>query len=296
MQTKPHGSRTRLILLGMGALGGIIMAASGLVEQWTMSPSKLPANSVARVGGHNISTERLQQLLGDLATDKRGSLSDEDRRFALNRLIDEELLILRGLELGLAESSPEIRKAIAAVVIAQVVAEAEASPPRDEDLRRLYDSDPGFLANAGRYRLWWLRLEGNDHAAAEIAADAYARLSIGTNLQEVMTSTGLVKSDILPDTLLPLSKIRDYLGSDLIRSVVELQPDQYTPPVAANGDFHIFYLAGYQAGVVPDFSRARPLLEIEYTRRKGDRALREYLLWLRERNEIIVDPSVIGIP
>ena len=136
----------------------------------------------------------------------------------------------------------------------------------------------------------------DDHAAAEIAAEAYGRLSNGANLQEVMTSAGLVKLDILPDTLLPLAKIRDYIGSDLIRSVLKLQPDQYTAPVAANGDFHIFYLAGYKAGVVPDFEQARPLLEMEYTRRKGDQALREYLLWLRERNEIIVDPCVIGRP
>ncbi len=197
MQSSGQSSRKRLILLGIGAMSGVFLAASGLVEQWTLSPSELPADSVARVRGNSISAERYQQLLRDLATDKRESLTGDDRRFVLNRLIDEELLILRGMELGLAQSSPEIRKALAAAVIAQVVAEAEASPGSEEDLHRLYESDPDFFTSAARYRLWWLRTQGMDETAREIAEGAFARLSNGTNPEDVMASTGLMRSERL---------------------------------------------------------------------------------------------------
>ena len=111
-----------------------------------------------------------------------------------------------------------------------------------------------------------------------------------------MVSTGLMRSDVLPDTLLPLAKIRAYLGSDLIRSVLDLQPGQFTPPVAVNGDFHILYLAAYEAGELPGFDEIRPLLDTEYTRRKGNQALRDYLQWLRQRSEIMVQPPESGKP
>ena len=209
---------------------------------------------------------------------------------------DEELLILRGMELGLAESSPEIRKAIAASVIAQVVAEAEARPPAEEDLRRLYESDPGFFTSSARYRLQWLRLRGSDELARHSAAQVYQALSTGVPVEELMISTGLERLALLPDALLPLSKIRDYLGSELARRVPDMAPGDFSEPMAANGDFHILFLAQHEAGVLPDFEQARPLLEAEYLRREGDKALRRYLAWLRQRAEIIVDQEKVNPP
>ncbi len=296
MPVTEYTARSRLALLALGAVAGLIMAASGLVERRSPATSELPANAIARVGGQIITQERYSQVLNDLAADKRAPLSAADRQFVIDRLIDEELLIQRGMELGLAESSPRIRKALASAVISQLTAEAEANLPDEEALRDLYDSDPDFFTSTARYRLHWLRIPAADEAAKLKAEEAYRQLSSGAVLAEVMQMTGLEHESILPDTLLPLSKIIDYLGPALAARVSMLKPGEYTKPMAGNGEIHILKLLDFQAEVIPAFEQALPVLEAEYLRRAGDEALRQYLQWLRQRSEVIVVREKIKQP
>ena len=296
MPVTEYKGRMRVTLLALGACAGLIMAASGLVERWSPSPGELPIGAIARVGGKIITQERYLRVLNDLAADKRAPLSAEDRQFVIDRLVDEELLIQRGMELGLAESSPEIRKAMAAAVIAQLVAEAEANPPDEEALRHLYGSDPEFFTSTARYRLRWLRLQASDHAAQHKAESAYRQLSTGVALEEVRQSTGLEPVPILPDALLPLSKISDYLGPALASQVSMLERGVFSRPLKDNGDLHILQLLDYRPEVFPPFEEARPVLEAEYLRRAGDEALRQYLTWLRQRSEVIMVREKVNPP
>jgi hypothetical protein len=281
-------TRLRLVLLTLGATAGLILAASGLVESWSPSSGSLPATAIARVGERVIPQERYMELVSDLAADKRTPLNADDRLFALDRLIDEELLIMRGIELGLHESAPEIRKAIAATVIAQIAAEAEATMPDEAILRRFYETNSQYFTTTARYRLQWWRVPGSGADSERKAATAYEQLSKSMPTEAVMLSTGLQTEALLPDQMLPLSKLSDYLGPGLAQQATELEPGEFSRPIAAGGSFHILYLLARQEGVLPAFEQARPMVEAEYLRRSGDEALRQYLAWLRERAEIIV--------
>lgn len=296
MPATEYSARTRVALLALGACAGLIMAAAGLVERWSRSPDELPVGAIARVGGKIITQARYRQVLNDLAADKRVPLSAQDRQFVIDRLVDEELLIQRGIELGLADSSPQIRKALAAAVIGQLTAEAEANLPGEQALRRLYESDPEFFTSTARFRLRWLRLPASDDAAQRKAEDAYRQLSNGVALEEVSQSTGLEPVPILPDALLPLSKIRDYLGPALAGQVSMLKRGAFSKPIEDNGDMHVLQLLDYRPEVLPPFEEARPVLEAEYLRRAGDEALRQYVQWLRLRSEVIVVQEKVKQP
>ncbi len=296
MPATEYSARTRVALLALGACAGLIMAAAGLVERWSPSLDELPVGAIARVGGKIITQARYRQVLNDLAADKRAPLSAQDRQFVIDRLVDEELLIQRGIELGLADSSPQIRKALAAAVIGQLTAEAEANLPDEQALRRLYESDPEFFTSTARFRLRWLRLPASDDAAQRKAEIAYRQLSNGVALEEVSQSTGLEPVPILPDALLPLSKIRDYLGPVLTGQVSMLKRGAFSKPIEDNGDMHVLQLLDYRPEVLPPFEEARPVLEAEYLRRAGDEALRQYVQWLRLRSEVIVVQEKVKQP
>ena len=281
----------RLILLTLGAIAGLILAASGLVESWSPSSGSVPATAIARVGERVIPQERYLELVSDLAADKRTPLNANDRLFALDRLIDEELLIMRGIELGLHETSPEIRKTIAAAVIAQIAAEAEATTPDEVALRRFYETNSRYFTTTARYRLRWWRVPGSGTESERKAATAYEQLIMSMPTEAVMRSTGLQTEPMFPDQMLPLSKLTDYLGPGPAQQATLLEPGEFSRPIAAGGNFHILHLLARQEGVLPDFEQVRPMVETEYLRRSGDNALRQYLAWLRERTEIIVDPE-----
>jgi hypothetical protein len=278
--------------LVLGAAVGLSLAASGLVDRWPRPDGELPNTAIASVGGRHIPRSRYVELLNDLAADKNSPLTDADRQFVLGRLIDEELLILRGIELGLPESSPLIRKAIAAEVIAQVAVESDARPPEDEELRQLYESDQEFFAVPGRYRLRWWRIPAAETGSRDKAMSALRQLRMNIADEEVERLTGLKRETLLPEGMLPLSKLADYLGPDLARSVPQLEPGTYSGPIETDGSLHLLFLVDRQAAQVPTFERLRPVVEAEFRRRAGDKALRDYLAWLRERAPIAVDPEM----
>ena len=278
----------RLTGLLLGAASGLLLAASGLVQSGSRSGGPLPEHIIARVGDRLIPEEKYRQLLSDLAAEKRAPLQTADRQFVMDRLIDEELLVMRGTELGLDKSAPEIRKALAANVIAQVAAEAEAAAPDEAALHQLYASDAEYFTSTGRYRLHWWRLPGSGPEAGQQAQSAWEQLSKNIPLEAVSRATGLQPELMLPDQMLPLTKLADYLGPVLAQQVPQLETGAYSKPIAADGNFNILYLAARQAGTLPAFEQIRPMVEAEYLRREGDRALREYLDWLRHRTHIVV--------
>jgi hypothetical protein len=276
MLERPRKVNTRLLPLALGAVAGLALAAAELVEHWPALNGTLPDSAVARVGERYIPRSRFAQLLSDLEADKRAPLTGEDRQFVLDRLVDEELLILRGMELGLPESSPLIRKAIAAAMIAQVATETDARPPDEKALRELYESDPDFFAVTGRYQLRWWRLPLSGEDTRTRAAAAVLQLDMKVAEQEVERSTGLRRETILPEQLLPLSKLTDYLGPELAEHLPRLQPGKYSRPIEADGSVHVLFLVDRRAQEVPAFEQLRPVVEAEFQRRAGDKAFRDY--------------------
>src|SRR5262249_43475430 len=91
------GSGRGSILLALGLVGGVAMAASGLFA--TRDGGGLPADAVARVNGAVIRLEDYRRIAGGLDADRRDGLGPGDRQRVLDRMIDEELLIQRALEL-----------------------------------------------------------------------------------------------------------------------------------------------------------------------------------------------------
>ncbi len=278
----------RQLLLAAGALCGLMLAAWNLVDTRT-APRPLPADTIALVGGQPIPLQRYLGLLQDLAADQREPLTAQDETFALQRLVDEELLVLRALELGLGLSAPEVRKALASAMIAQIAGEAEASLPGQQALLHLYRSDAAFFTTQPRYRLRVLWLPGNGEEQLQTMAYIRQQLISGVALQDLIATSGVRQHASLPDSLLPPAKLADYLGAGLATAAAGLSAGEFSQPISSGGNVYLLYLVEYTAGELPEFEQVRELLEQEFVRREGDKALREYLDWLRQRTEIVVD-------
>jgi len=289
-------NRLRFLLLGAGAVVGLVLAATELIGRVGLQTTELPSDVVARVGSADIKVERYRAVVDDLAADRRNALETDNRDLALQRLIDEELLVQQGVQMGLVESLPEVRKALVNAVIAQTVAEAEAVKPGEGELRELYASDPGFFTGTARYRVAWLRGSGTASSDMVSADEAVKLLLSGSDPDQAAAITGLERSEELPDALLPLSKLRDYLGPELADAVSVLSAGAATTPRVADGRVHVVYLVDYQAPTLPEFESVRPLVEAEFTRRRGDEALRRQLKGLRREYEIVVDPDNLARP
>ena len=87
-----------------GAFAGLLAAAFGILRQ-ADSGDALPENAVARVNDQIISRDNYDRELQRVGT---GRESEIDSAWLLQRLVDDELLVQRGLELGLIENVPAL--------------------------------------------------------------------------------------------------------------------------------------------------------------------------------------------
>lgn len=292
MPAEPHdtSSRRPLVLLAAGAAVGIAMAAWGLVGPGAAASGGVPAGAVARVNGVLITTADYQRVLNALAQDRRDALQPEDRKLVLSRLIDEELLVQRGLDLGFAQRDSKVRKDLSTGVIDSVVGEYTDLQPGDDELDVYYRAHLDFFTRPGRLRLRqiWFRIPpGADAAAVQArAGDAARQLRAGEDFETVRAALGDPELSPLPDALLPITKLSDYIGPTAVRSVLEQPAGTITDPVRSSTGFHVLQVVDREADAAPPFEDVKPQVASEYRRRKAEEALRAYLDDLRERADV----------
>ena len=109
----------RLLLLA--AFLGLLIA---LASSQTSDRNRLSeAGAIARVNDQHIDRTEYASAYQALLADKSKAPTAADKQLVLDRLIEEELLVQRGLEIGLLEGDAQVRKAVAMAVIEFVLAQ-----------------------------------------------------------------------------------------------------------------------------------------------------------------------------
>ena len=284
------------VLLAIGAGAGVALAASGLVASSVTRGRGLPPGAVARVNGALLRADDYTRSLDALERDRRGGAEPADRRFVLDRLIDEELLVQRGLELGLALQDARVRRDLTAAVIDAVVTEHEDGTPSDAELEAFYRRERDFFARPGRLRvrqLWCRADTAADAPSAEARARAAAAsLRAGEDFAGVRARLGDPEIAPLPDALLSPAKLLDHLGPTALRAALELEAGAVSDPVRSATGYHVLQVVEREAEWVPPREEIADEVLAEYRRRRGERALRAYLDGLRARAAVEIAPSL----
>lgn len=284
----PSASRRPLVLLTLGALAGAALAAAGLTT--STHNRALPAGVVALVNGEPIRTDDYMRMLQALESDKRDALTAADRRRVLDRMIEEELLVQRGLALGLARQDRRVRGDLTSTVIDGIVSDASEREPDDGALTAFYQANRDFFAGPGRVRVRqvFVRVAAPTDAAAEArAATAARRLRSGEDFAAVAAELGDPPLSPLPDAILPPNKLRDYLGPTAVRTALELDVNEVSDPVRSGTGYHVLQVVERQADALPALDEIRPQVIAEFRRRAGEQALRTYLDELRANADVV---------
>jgi parvulin-like peptidyl-prolyl isomerase len=280
--------RRSLVWLAAGAAAGVALAAFGLLGSG--ASAGLPEGAVASVNGTPIYAEDYRRLVEGVESDTREPAGPELRRRVLDRMIEEELLVQRGVELGLVESDRRVRADITQAMIQSIVVETEDEKPEPDELRRFYAEEAGFFTQPGRVRTAqvFFRVPSPADEAAKLARarEAQQRLLAGEPLEEVRASLGDAEVSPIPDALLPPAKLREYVGPTALRAVQELAPGATSEPVRTGMGLHVFQVIEREEPRVPPFEEVAPHVEAEWVRRAGDRALRAYLDDLRAEAQV----------
>ncbi|MBJ19001.1 MAG: hypothetical protein GY910_06035 [bacterium] len=291
-----QASTTPWLLLA-GAAIGLGVAAFGLLER-RGDASALPPEAAAVVGERTIRRIDYRRVLAGVEGDLRSPIDEAMRRRVLDRMIDEELLVQRALGLGLAGIDRRVRGELTSGLIDSIVSEVDAEEPSDGEVSRHYAENVDFFTRPGRLRVraifFSARRDGSDPRgnARERAEGALVQLRAGDPPSEVEARSGDPQVSPVPDTLLPASKVRDYLGPRILDHVADLASGTWSEPISSGSGIYLATPFEREAPVVPRLDEIEPLVRQDLKRRRGDDALREYLSALRAQTPVAVDESL----
>ena len=273
--------RLQNIFLLCSLILGTILAANSVVKESKF----IQEDWIAIVGDMEISRDKYLTQLEGLSRDKKNLLTQKDKDFVLERMIEEELLILRAKELGLLRNNQIVRGSIIQQMIKLIISQNYLEPVDEEQLKYFYKENLGFFALATRLRVQQIYFSNIKGSSKDRAYEVFDQLNAGRDFSDILI-LGDKSALEIPNSLMNLSKIREYIGPTLMNISKSLEPGEFSKPIKVSGGHKIIMLLEKELSKPEDFQEIKDKVLKEYQRRKDDQSLRLYLEDLKGWYEI----------
>lgn len=261
-------------VLFAGILIGALMAAYSVIEKSNISDYKW----AAKIEDTSIPMEKYLTQLDGLSKDKRSPLTQKDKEYVLERMIEEELLIKRAIDLGMLNDNPMARGTIVQQMIKTIIAENARYEISDSELESFFLENSGFFTKSSRLRIQQIYFSNEQlkDDSLVVAKKAYDLLKRGDDFESV-SKLGSPSALKIPNSLMTLSKVREYIGPSLMNLARELEINSFTSPIEVSGGYKIIYLIDKEMASPPQFNDIKASVSSEFLKRKDDQSLRSYL-------------------
>lgn len=266
----------RLTWLIVGGFCGLLFAGYGIFTKISINQT-LDSNTIATVNNTPITRETYLRAIDRYSSDSKDALNNNDRTWVLQRLIEEELLVQRGLSLGIITTDNDVRGAIVRALIASINTEAAAMMPNEEELFEYYNSNEEKFTYPATISIQaWV-------SSTEEDALLLKKGLLENKESEKYENIRLLKN--IPSGLLTLNKIREYLGPS-IASAIKLETENNVIIQYSQDRWYIVYIIEKNVGVVEPFENIKHQIHNEFIRSEADKKLREYINNLKDNASI----------
>ncbi len=276
------------MLMGCGALLGLLMAGYSLFTARGTSTLMVPPEDVALVNQQPISrSDYLLQLQTLYGVDLRHATAAQ-RKKVLDDMIREELFVQRGKELDVASTDPDVRAAMVNSVELEIASDALTAQPSETQLRAYYASHRARYASEGVMTLRDYVFPPNESNAAAAVAEA---LKSAPPTPALLTRWHAADSGKVSGEEFYFAA-RIHLGEPLFEAARSLPDGGVSAPLALPDAIHLIYMFKNQKPVPFDFGAARDQVLTDYRNdaighlRTGDEA------FLRKRANVLIADDV----
>ena len=267
-------SKAYTSILFIGLTLGALMAGFSVIQKSNI----VNYQWAAKIEDTSIPMEKYLVQLEGLAKDKRSPMTQSDKEYVLERMIEEELLIKRALDLGMLDNNPMARGTIVQQMIKTIISENQRYEVTEEELEEFFLQNTGFFTKSSRLRIRQIYFSEEDfkELTFEESYKAYDLLLEGKSFDEV-SKFGSISALKIPNSLMTLSKVREYVGPSIMNIASSLAPGSFTQPIKVSGGYKIIYLLEKELADKPTFNRIKDSVLAEFLKRRDDNSLREYL-------------------
>jgi hypothetical protein len=259
---------------------GVLAVISGVTHERT-SADLLPGEA-ARVNGRAIDSDTFQRTVAGFVSSLKRPATPADRAMILNRLIDEEVLVQRAIELGLPQQDPTVRKQLVQAMIGQAVAQGSQGDPSDDELKRYIAANAELFRARARAKVDALFVPGGDAARSAAVTQALAKGD-----WEGARSLGVAPPVAIPDDFLIASKIADYAGSQAASAVLRMPVGHATKLMPISGGAIALKLVAAEGEGMAPFAEIRAAALARWREERDAKSLRAAIDALRAQSEIV---------
>ena len=289
-----HPGRS-LALFALGTALGLGIAGYGLFNAPGTRIAGVPPEDVALINGRHI-------LRSDFITQTQletslpfAQTTAAQRRKVLNDMINEEILVQRGLEVDLAASDPDVRMAMVTGVQLQVDADILALEPSDEVLQKYYAEHINKYSGEAILALRDFVIRPSEDVPqaeamtkAKQAAEAFRK---GGATDNIAATFGLMDSGKIDrgDTFDFAVKIK--LEPALYQAATKLEAHQSSDPIVVGGLIHVVMMEKYDRPAKRTFANVRDAVMQDFKRDEQTRVEQANLQYLKSKADIQLAPE-----
>ena len=236
--------------------------------------------AIARVGEKEISRQRFEEITKVLDDQSNSELTLEKKNLIRERLIDEELLIQRAIELDLVRNDSLVKGNVIQTMYQYIINSNELVEPSEAELREYFSKEKNYFSSGRRYKLKNYTFRNlND---AETAINFLNQSNLESFLKLVETESAID----LPNVFLTPQKIRDYLGPKVLDELPSLEKGGFSNIFEINEVPSIVICIDILLDNNPKFEEIAEQIKNKFIRDREDSLVKEYIENLRNFYEI----------
>ena len=236
--------------------------------------------AIARVGEKEISRQRFEEIIKVLDNQSNSELTLEKKNLIRERLIDEELLIQRAIELDLVRNDSLVKGNVIQTMFQHIINSNELVEPSEAELREYFSKEKNYFSSGRRYKLKNYTFRNlND---AETAINFLNQSNLESFLKIVETESVID----LPNVFLTPQKIRDYLGTQVLDELPSLEKGGFSNIFEINEVPSIVICIDILLDKNPKFEEIAEQIKNKFIRDREDSLVKEYIENLRNFYEI----------
>lgn len=237
-------------------------------------------SAVARVGEKEISMQRFEEIIKVLDDQSNSELTLEKKNMIRERLIDEELLIQRAIELDLIRNDSLIKGNIIQTMFQHIINSNEVIEPSEKQLRDYFRKEKDYFSSGKRFKLKnysFRNLNEAETGSKYLKKDNFDAFLNLTNKENIFD---------VPEVFLTPQKIRDYLGPKALQELENLNKGDYSEVIQLNDIPSIIFCIDILYSKTPLFEEIYDQIKDKFIREREDILVKEYIENLRNFYEI----------
>jgi hypothetical protein len=271
-------NQSKLLLISMFL--GTVIAIISIIET-NNDYINLPDDVIATVNDVIIEREKLDTVINLIGGDKRGGYTDKDQILALERIIEEELLVQYAYKNGFLSADDNIRKTIIRSVIDTIVEQTLSIMPEKETLQEFYKSHQEIFATSEQVKIVILNINNLNNA------NAIKKIWVETNNETLILNTidNITKSNT-PNGYIPIFTLPRLIGPKLAKTIDMLKLNEISLPIETSSGYSLAILKDRKAKQTPSYEEVKEAVLQEYRRRSRDELMSTLLDELKQKAEI----------